>query len=69
LRPPCEMTSKYSIKSTTYEQNSNMAALSSVHCHMPTGLDDDRPFCLLGSTRNDEGPELLPHRWQPGASR
>ena len=23
---------------------------------MPTGLDDDRPFCLLGSTRNDEGP-------------
>jgi hypothetical protein len=31
LRPPCEMTSKYSIKSTTYEQNSNMAALSSVH--------------------------------------
>ena len=26
---------------------------------MPTGLYDDQRFCLLGSTRNDEGPPLL----------
>jgi hypothetical protein len=24
--------------------------------HMPTGLDDDHRLCVLGSTRNDEGP-------------
>lgn len=26
---------------------------------MPTGLDDDHPFLLLGSTRNDEEPLAL----------
>ena len=26
---------------------------------MPTGLDDDHRFSLLGSTRNDEGPQFL----------
>ena len=26
--------------------------------HMPTGLDDDQRLSVLGSTRNDEGPQL-----------